>query len=66
MIFSLAQQWFWVVFIVGLLWLYHIQSLVDVTMATNACNLLKGKNDIKAVMLQWKPELVVSCRAETT
>jgi hypothetical protein len=27
------------------LWLHHIQSLADVTMATKACNLLQGKYD---------------------
>jgi hypothetical protein len=47
-----------VVCIVGLLWLHHIQSLGDVTVTTNACNLRKDKNDIKAVMLPWKPDLV--------
>jgi hypothetical protein len=31
-------------------------------MATNACNLLYGKNDIKDVMLPWQPEIVVYCR----
>jgi hypothetical protein len=30
-IFSLSQQWFWIVYIVGLLWLHHIQYLADVT-----------------------------------
>jgi hypothetical protein len=50
MIFSLAQQWFGIVCILGLLWLHHIQSLFDVTMAANACNLLQGKNDIKALL----------------
>jgi len=44
-IFSLAQQWFGILCIVGLLWLHHVglQSLADVTMATKACNLLYGK-----------------------
>jgi hypothetical protein len=46
MIFSLAQQWlgivglldyYWDCLIVGLLWLPHIQSLANVTMATIAC-----------------------------
>jgi hypothetical protein len=37
MIFSLAQQWFGVVLIVGLLlWLHHIQSLANVNVATIA------------------------------
>jgi hypothetical protein len=36
MIFSLTQQWFGIVLIVGLLWLHHIQSLANVTMATIA------------------------------
>jgi hypothetical protein len=36
------------------------KSLADVTMATKACNLLYGKNDIKAVMLLWKAELAVA------
>jgi hypothetical protein len=52
---SLAQQW-----------LQDMQSLADVTAATNASNLVQGKNDIKAVMLPWQPELVVYCRAKTT
>jgi hypothetical protein len=38
---------------VGLPLLRHIQSLADVAMPTNACNLLLGKNDIKPVMLPW-------------
>jgi hypothetical protein len=41
----------WDVPVVGLLLLHHIQSLADVTTASNAYNLLHGKNDIKAVML---------------
>jgi hypothetical protein len=49
---------------VGLLWLHHIQSLAKVTMATIACNLLWGENDIKAGMLPWQPELVVYCSAK--
>jgi hypothetical protein len=51
MVFSLAQQWFGIVSVVGLLWLHHIQPLADVTVAANVCNLLHSKNDIKAVML---------------
>jgi hypothetical protein len=35
-IFSLAEQWFGIVIIVGLLWLHHIQFLANVTMATIA------------------------------
>jgi hypothetical protein len=41
------------------IWLHHIQSLTNVTMATNACNLLSAENDIKALMLPWQPELVI-------
>jgi hypothetical protein len=37
----------WDCLIVGLLWLHHIQSLANITMATIARNLLWGKNDIK-------------------
>jgi hypothetical protein len=34
-------------------------------MATIACNILNGKNDIKAGMLPWQPGLlVVYCWAE--
>jgi hypothetical protein len=58
MIFSLAQQWFGIICVFGLLWLHHTQSLVDVTKATNACNLLQGKNNIKTVMLPWLPGIV--------
>jgi hypothetical protein len=47
----------WDCLIVGLLWLHHIQSLANVTMATKSCNLLYGKNDIRAVMLPWQPEM---------
>jgi hypothetical protein len=55
----------WDCLIVGLLGLHYIQSLANVTMATIACNILKGKNDIKAGMLPWQPGLlVVYCRAE--
>jgi hypothetical protein len=43
MIFSLAQQWLGIFYVVGLLWLHHIQSLANVTMATNARNLVQGK-----------------------
>jgi hypothetical protein len=66
MILSLAQRWFGIVCIVGLIWLHHKQSLANVTMATSVCNLLYGKNKIKAVMLPWKPELVVYCEAKRT
>jgi hypothetical protein len=40
--FSLAQQWFGIVCVVGLLWSYHIlvQYLADVTMAARASCLL--------------------------
>jgi hypothetical protein len=41
----------WDCLIVGLLWLHHIQYLPNVTMATIACNLLLGKNDI--VYVSW-------------
>jgi hypothetical protein len=50
MTFSLAQQWFGIVCIVGLLSLHHLQSLADVTMVTTACNLLWGKKDLKALL----------------
>jgi hypothetical protein len=53
MIFSLSHQWFGIVCIVGLVWLHHMQSLADLTMATTACDLLQGKNNIKAV-LPWQ------------
>jgi hypothetical protein len=66
MISSLAQQRFRIVYIVRLPWLHHIQSLADVTMVTKAYNLLQDKNDIKAVMLPWKPVLVVYFRTKTT
>jgi hypothetical protein len=36
MIFSLAEQWFVTVLLVGLLWLHHIHSLANVTIATIA------------------------------
>jgi hypothetical protein len=39
--------------------------LDDENIVTKACNLLYGKNDISAVMLPWKQELVVYCRAKT-
>jgi hypothetical protein len=47
----------WDCLIVGLFWLYHTQSLANVSMATIACNLLYSKN-ILAVMLLWQPELL--------
>jgi hypothetical protein len=50
MIFSLAQQWFGIVCVIRLLWLHRIQSLAKVTIATNAFNLLQGKNDLKALL----------------
>jgi hypothetical protein len=50
MIFSLVQQWSGIVCVVGLVQLHRIQSLADVTMATDACNLLQGKNDVKALL----------------
>jgi hypothetical protein len=50
--------------IIRLLWLHHMQRLANVTMATTAFNLLKGKNDIKEVMLPWQPQLVVYCKAK--
>jgi hypothetical protein len=65
MIFRLAQQWYGIVCIVGLPWLHHIQCLADVSMLTKACNLMWGKNDIKAGMLPWKPDLIFS-RAKAT
>jgi hypothetical protein len=54
----------WNCLIVGLIWLHYTQSLDTVTMATIACILLYGKNDIKAGMLPWQPELFVCCRAK--
>jgi hypothetical protein len=54
----------WDCLIVGLLWLHHIEYLANVTVTTTACNLLQGKNDIKAGMLPWQPELLVYCRAK--
>jgi hypothetical protein len=50
MIFRIAQQWFG---ILGLLLLHHIQSLGNVITATNACNLLYIKNDIKAIVRNY-------------
>jgi hypothetical protein len=41
----------WDCLIVGLLSLHHIQSLANVTMTTNACNLLYSKDDIKTIIL---------------
>jgi hypothetical protein len=38
----------------------------DVTMETKACTLLLGKNDIKAMMLPWKPGFIVYYGAKTT
>jgi hypothetical protein len=55
----------WDGLIVGLLWFHHIQSLVNLTMVTNAYNLLYDKKDIKAGMLPWQPELVAHRRANT-
>jgi hypothetical protein len=52
--------------IVGLLWFYNIQSLANVTVTTTACNILQGKIDIKAAMLQWQTEIIVYCRAKTS
>jgi hypothetical protein len=52
--------------ILGLLWLHHIQSLANFTMETNACYLLQGRKEIKAVMLPWQPELAVYSRAKTS
>jgi hypothetical protein len=51
MIFSHARQWFGFVFWVNMVTAHTI--LANVTMATNALNLLQGKNNIKAVMLPW-------------
>jgi hypothetical protein len=55
----------WDCLIVGLLWLHHIQSSANVTMAT-ITHFSVGQKHIKAVMLPWQPELVVYCRAETS
>jgi hypothetical protein len=43
----------------GLVWLHHMKSLANVTMATIICNLLKDKTDIKAVMLPVQPDVAV-------
>jgi hypothetical protein len=53
---ALLSNFFGIVCIVGLPWLYHIKSLADATKVTKACNLLQGRHDIKAVTLPWKPE----------
>jgi hypothetical protein len=45
-------------FFVGLFWLHCIQYLANVIMATTACKLLQGENDIWPVMLAWQPELL--------
>jgi hypothetical protein len=68
MIFNRAQPVVWDCLIVGLLLLglfncwdilvHHIQSLTNVAVATIACNLLQGKNDIWAVTLLWHPDLL--------
>jgi hypothetical protein len=58
----LARQWFGIVCIVALPWLHHIRSSADVTMITKAFYLLCDKNDITAVVLPWKPEIVVYCK----
>jgi hypothetical protein len=47
MILSLSQQWLGSACIVELLLLHHIQSVADVAMETNACNLLQGKKPHK-------------------
>jgi hypothetical protein len=55
----------WVIIIGIVCWdilVYYIQSLANVTMATIACNLLQGENDIWAVMLLWQPELLFTVR----
>jgi hypothetical protein len=41
----------WDCLIVGLLWLHHIESLTNVTMAVNACNLLYSKNVIRVLLV---------------
>jgi hypothetical protein len=41
----------WDCLIVELLWLHHIQSLANVTVAAIACNLLWGKNGIVYVQI---------------
>jgi hypothetical protein len=44
--------------------IHHIQSLANVAMTTIACNLLKGENDIWAVMLLSQPELLFTVGLE--
>jgi hypothetical protein len=60
MIFSLAQQWFGIVCIVGLPWLHCIQSLPDVTLVTKACNLLWSRNNLKTLLALGVKHLWIS------
>jgi hypothetical protein len=50
--------YYWDYLILWLFLLHHIQSLANVTMATTACNLLYGENDMWVLMLLWQPELL--------